>query len=209
MAEKKKRQVKKDPAVGRAGPAPCIKSPFALVCRLAEYFYKQDTTTDEKGRSLPYTMAGLYIAARTPSSETWSDYINGRHDQRLLDAYGRTTDGLYTETDIYIAEKRDINRLAERPELQDYIAFLSAGADKKASEQPLIVSGVMQKAKLLVQQQDEQRLKIRGQVGDIFVMKVQHGWIEEDKRTIVHEHKLLPSSEDARKALQELQLLGQ
>lgn len=187
------------------GRPPRYKSARAMACKLALYMQECDDTImdEERGRTKPYTLTGLQIAAGV-SDETFRRYAQGINDDALIDVIKQTTDGqlIEDESQIYKAERELISQCYKRDDLRGYLDFLYLPDARVFSD--ISFSGVIKRARLLVQQQAEQRLYTRGSVADIFTLKARYGWQEQN--TTVHRFEIA-TSEEAKKALEELHLL--
>ena len=60
---------------------------------------------------------------------------------------------------------------------------------------------IIQKALLMIAEQTEERLYSNGRVGDIFALKAQHGWQEEQSPQTVNQTLVIATEEQAREAI--------
>lgn len=196
----KERKEKKRKAQGRP---PLYQSSKAYAYRIAAYMLDCDSTTDDKGRTLPYTITGLQIATGLTSG-VYERYRNGTHDKTVIDNTILTDDGVFIEdgSKIYDSEKAYIYDCQQVPALERYMQYLYDNRTLDA----LYFSTIDKKARTLIEQQAEQRLYMRGSVADIFTVKSRYGWT--DEQTTVHRLEIA-TSEDARKALEDLRLLSE
>ena len=175
------------------------RSAVLFAYRLADYFRNCDNTQDPDGRAMPYTLTGLQLAVQC-DSHMFHRYKTGEHD-KVNDEHTLLADnGLYIETNIYDTEQEQIEHYKSDIELQPYFDRLYSND----SYDDIHFSRIVEKARTIVKEQAEQRLYIKGRVADIFTMKAQHGWQEENVTT----HRLeIATSEEARQALEELKLI--
>lgn len=171
-------------------------SGLCFAYKIALYFYTQDNTTDDNNNALPYTLTGLNIATGTDLNKYYDgsrDHINNEHVK--VDQNNN-----YIEIDIYDTEKAFIYDCENIPELQAYICRLYDKSDYNS----IHFSDIAKKARQIVEEQAEQRLYIKGRVADIFTMKSQYKWQEEQTTRHVVQ---IATPEDARQALEALKLL--
>lgn len=169
--------------------------------KLAEYFLKCDNTVidPEKNKTEPYTLTGLSLALGLYGSSLCK-YTKGEHDKNIVENTTLSDTGVYIEKNLQDITKTQLYDYNARPELIPYMEYLYDNTDLNA----ILYSNIYGKARLLVQQQAEQRLYINGRVADIFTMKSKHGWTDE-VRTV---HRLeIATDEQAKKALEDLRLL--
>ena len=169
--------------------------------KLADYFYKCDNTVidPEKNKTEPYTLTGLSLALGLYGSSLCK-YTKGEHDKNIVENTTLSDTGVYIEKNLQDITKTQLYDYDARPELVPYMNYLYDNTDLNA----ILYSNIYGKARLLVQQQAEQRLYINGRVADIFTMKSKHGWTDE-VRTV---HRLeIATDEQAKKALEDLRLL--
>ena len=170
--------------------------------KIAEYFYNCDATIidPEKNKTEPYTLTGIQKAIGLWGS-SFQNYIHGEHDKNITEHTRETTDGIYIECNLQDITKSQLYDYDMRADLIPYMAFLYDNTDINA----ILYSTIYQKARLMVQEQAEKRLYIRGSVADIFTLKSKYGWQEQN--TTVHRLEIA-TPEQAKKALQELDLLS-
>lgn len=203
-AEKQKRKAAADRAhaekIKKQGRPHKYTSGLCFAYKLALYFYQQDHTTDQDGRSLPYTVTGMQLAVNCNGSG-WQQYKTGERDH-INDEHARydDTQHKYIEIDIYDHEKAFIYDCTLNRNLDAYICRLYNSGDYNA----IHFSNILEKAAQIVEEQAEQRLYIKGRVADIFTMKSLYKW--QDSQTTVHRVEIA-SPDQARKALEELKLL--
>ena len=169
--------------------------------KFADYMCKCDNTIidKDKGKTEPYTLTGLQIATGLAGG-AWQRYIDGTHDKNVVEHTKQTDNGTLIEYGLQDTTKSQLYDYDSREELKPYMDFLYDDSDITG----IIYSSVYQKARTAVQQQAELRLYIRGSVADIFTLKSKYGWQEENKT--VHRYEIA-TSEEAKEALKELQLL--
>lgn len=169
--------------------------------KLADYFNRCDHTIidPEKNKTEPYTLTGLSLALGLYGSSLMK-YTKGDHDKNIVENTMQSDTGVYIEKNLQDTTKTLLYDYNARGDLQPYMDYLYDNTDINA----ILYSNIYEKARLLVQQQAEQRLYINGRVADIFTMKAKHGW-QEENRTV---HRLeIATDEQARKALEDLRLL--
>lgn len=169
--------------------------------KLADYFYKCDHTVidQERNKTEPYTLTGLSLALGLYGSSLCK-YTKGEHNKNIAENTTLSDTGVYIEKNLQDITKTQLYDYNARPELIPYMEYLYDNTDLNA----ILYSNIYEKARLLVQQQAEQRLYINGRVADIFTMKSKHGWTDE-VRTV---HRLeIATDEQAKKALEDLRLL--
>lgn len=184
----------------RQGRKPKYTSSKAFAYKLSEYMLKCDRTIidTEKNKTEPYTLTGLSLAVGLNGSPLQS-YIKGEKNY-IVDEHTEYRNGHYIETNISDSEKIYLYECDQVPELKPYMDMLYDDTDINA----ICFNSIYERARLLVQQQAEQRLYINGRVADIFTMKSKHGWTDE-VRTV---HRLeIATDEQAKKALEDLRLL--
>ena len=174
-----------------------------LAFRFSEYFYNCDHTIidQEKNRTQPYTLTGLQLAAGLTGS-AWIKYAGGEYDNKVSEHTKQNNNGEWIEYNIQDNNKIALYDYEQRQELDGYMQFLYDNGDYTA----ILYTKIIEKARLLVQEQAENRLYIQGRVADIFTLKSQYGWQEQN--TTVHRLEIA-TPEQARKALQDLQLLDE
>lgn len=168
--------------------------------KLAEYFSKCDSTIidAEKNKTEPYTLTGLGLALGL-SGSALQKYTNGTNDKHVTE-HTQYINGKYIEINLQEHTKSLLYDYELREDLRPYMAFLYDDTEFNA----ILYSKIHEKARLLVQEQAEKRLYIRGSVADIFTLKSKYGW-QEENRTV---HRLeIATSEEARQALNELKML--
>ena len=139
--------------------------------------YVAEKTADDK----PITVSGLILAARC-SSDTWRRMRSGDYDFRL-----------YEYIDMYNV---DVDSITEF--LDGFPVFIDAQGNRIL----LITYGtIVQKALLQLQEQTETRLYEKGRVGDIFALKAQHGWQEDNTPQSVNNTLVIASPEQAKRAI--------
>lgn len=193
-----KRKAKRE----RLGRPPVFLSSKALACSLAQYFYKCDNTIidAEKGKTEPYTLTGIQLALGM-DNKTYQRYKTGDQDARLVDIVRDTGNGLIEDvSQLPDNEKVLLCDVEHDPDVMQYVNRIY---DNRTLE-GIYYSTIIKKARQLVQQQAELRLYIRGSVADIFTLKSQYGWQEQN--TTVHRVEIA-TSEDARAALEDLKMI--
>ena len=153
-----------------------------IAYRLADYFYKQDNTTINRdtGATAGYTETGLIVALGIDHT-VFKAYAAGDRDYLTADIDSR--EGNHVQ--------RFISDYKVREELAPYYMYLiglnphiTADSDLvKETEERLLNSQPIQKARLLVSEQREQHLSDRGRVGDIFIMKARENWTDTGTNT--------------------------
>ena len=120
------------------------------------------------------------IQADSVSSSTWYEMLGGDYDYKL-----------YEYADIYNIDL-DALPLGETTVIEsntgEHIALIT-------------YSAALQKAMLAIQEQTEERLYLKGRVGDIFALKAVHGWQEESAPQTVNNTLVLATPEQAREAI--------
>ena len=171
--------------------------------KIAEYFYNCDATIidPEKNKTEPYTLTGIQKAIGLYGG-SFQKYIHGEHDKNITEHVKETTDGIWIECNLQDTTKSQLYDYDNRADLIPYMNYLYDNTDMTA----ILYSTIYQKARLMVQEQAEKRLYIRGSVADIFTLKSKYGWQEQN--TTVHRLEIA-TPEQARKALQELDLLNE
>ena len=171
--------------------------------KIAEYFYNCDATIidQEKNKTEPYTLTGIQKAIGLYGG-SFQKYIHGEHDKNITEHVKETTDGIWIECNLQDTTKSQLYDYDNRADLIPYMNYLYDNTDMTA----ILYSTIYQKARLMVQEQAEKRLYIRGSVADIFTLKSKYGWQEQN--TTVHRLEIA-TPEQARKALQELDLLNE
>lgn len=136
----------------------------------------------EQGR--PLTISGLILASGV-STDTYYKMSSGEYDYRLLEY-----------TDMYNIDVDSITKT---------IDGIPVYVDSNGSDILLIAfSQIFQKALLLIAEQTEERLYQKGRVGDIFALKAQHGWQEEQSPQTVNQTLVIATEEQAREAIKML-----
>lgn len=171
--------------------------------KIADYFSQCDNTIIdiEKNKTEPYTLTGIQKAIGLWGS-SFQNYIHGEHDKNITEHTRETEDGYYIECNLKETTKSALYDYEMRADLTPYMECLYDNTDLNS----LRYSTIYQKARLMVQEQAEKRLYIRGSVADIFTLKSKYGW--QEQQTTVHRLEIA-TPEQARKALQELDLLGE
>lgn len=170
--------------------------------KIAEYFSQCDNTIIdiEKNKTEPYTLTGIQKAIGLYGG-SWQKYIHGEHDKNITEHIKETTDGIYIECNLQDTTKSQLYDYDNRADLVSYMQYLYDNTDINA----ILYSTIYQKARLMVQEQAEKRLYIRGSVADIFTLKSKYGW--QEQQTTVHRLEIA-TPEQAKRALQELDLLS-
>ena len=171
--------------------------------KIADYFNKCDNTIvdTEKNKTEPYTLTGIQKAIGLYGG-AWQKYVHGEHDKSVAEHIKETTDGIYIECNLQDTTKSRLYDYETRADLTPYMQYLYDNTDINA----ILYSSIYQKARLMVQEQAEKRLYIRGSVADIFTLKSKYGWQEQN--TTVHRLEIA-TPEQAKRALQELDLLSE
>lgn len=146
--------------------------------QIAEYIRSQ--ADSEK----PLTVSGI-IRSSGLSKSTFYEYLGGSADYQLyqlIDLYNIDTDNV----ECYI----------------DGIPVATITVDGNNVDVMLIEwSEMLQKAMLLVEEMTEERLYMKGRVGDIFSLKSAFGWQEESNPHTVNQTLVISSPEQAREAI--------
>jgi len=173
-----------------------------MAYKIADYFNKCDSTIidTEKGKSEPYTLTGIMVACGL-SGSAWQQYANGNNDNKLSEHTRQDNDGNWIEYDIQDKNKILLYEYNQRVDLGPYMSYLYDSSDYNA----ILYTSIIKKARTLVQEQAEKRLYIQGRVADIFTLKSQYGWQEENRTTHTIE---IATSDQARERLKALDLLG-
>ena len=176
-------------------------SPKLFAYKIADYFSKCDNTIIdiEKNKTEPYTLTGIQKAVGMWGG-SWLKYINGEHDKNVTEHVKETTDGILIEYNLKDTTKCALFDYDNRADLSPYMNYLYDNTDLTA----ILYSNIYKKARLMVQEQAEKRLYIRGSVADIFTLKSKYGW--QEQQTTVHRLEIA-TPEQAKRALEELQLL--
>jgi len=133
----------------------------------------------------PLTVSGLIIASGV-NQRSFYEMKNGKYDYALYQY--ADYEGVDLENDIvdeYCGLPYHVN--------SKDIAVLLAPA-----------SEVIERAMLLQAEETETRLYEKGRVGDIFTMKAQHGWQEEEKHQVTNNTLVIASEGESQRALQRL-----
>lgn len=149
-----------------------------IYSRLQQYI--EDKTAEDK----PITVSGLILAARC-SSDTWRRMQSGDYDYRL-----------YEYIDMYNVDMDSITEF-----LDGFPVFTDAHGNKILLT---TYGNIVQKALLQLQEQTETRLYEKGRVGDIFALKAQHGWQEDNTPQTVNQTLVIASPEEAERAIKML-----
>lgn len=170
---------------GRTPPA--YIRPDIIAWRLADYIATARRT------DRPLTETGLLVALGVDDT-VFKAYANGERD------YLQETDVQARETDaeVNIAIEKIKNKDIDG-DIQALVNYLYPSFNDNAVP---LMSDCIQKARLLVTLEREERLAISGKVSDIFTMKAREGW--QDERTINNNILQITTSN----ASEALQLLG-
>lgn len=88
----------------------------------------------------------------------------------------------------------------------DNVSYYDGMPYIKDSEDNVILlihySEIVQKALLMQEQEIEERLYMKGRVGDIFALKSQHGWKEDATPQTVNQTLVIATEEQARRAIE-------
>ena len=142
-------------------------------------------------KETPLTETGLIVALGV-SYDVFKAYANGeRNHLQQINATGREDN---TKIDI------EIQQLLNDPDIKAVFDYLYSDENNDISAPYL--SDVIQKARLLVTLEREERLAKSGRVGDIFTMKAREHWQDGS------EHKTNVLQITTRNATEALQLLG-
>lgn len=146
---------------------------YGIMNRIQEYIKQQ------REQDRPLTVSGT-IRASGVSSSTWYEMLGGDYDYKL-----------YEYADIYSI---DLDSLP----LGETTVIENSEGEKIAL---ITYSAALQKAMLAIQEQTEERLYMKGRVGDIFALKAVHGWQEEQSPQTVNQTLVIATEEQARKAI--------
>ncbi len=153
--------------------------------RLADYICNM------RRQEKPLTETGLIVALGL-SYDVFKLYANGERDHlQQINATGRENNA-----DIDI----EIDKLLSDPDIKAIYDYLYSNSNNEIGAPYL--SDVLQKARLLVTLEREERLAKSGRVGDIFTMKAREHWQDGT------EHKTNVLQITTRNATEALQLLG-
>lgn len=170
---------------GRTPPA--YTRPDIIAWRLADYIATARRT------DRPLTETGLLVALGVDDT-VFKAYANGERDYlQETDVQARETDA---EVNIAIEKIRGKDTDGDIKAIYDYL-LPSFDGDSVPT-----MSDCIQKARLLVTLEREERLAKSGKVSDIFTMKAREGW--QDERTINNNILQITTSN----ATEALQLLG-
>ena len=148
--------------------------------------YIQDRAEKEK----PLTISGLQLAIGC-SSEVYYKMKSGEYDymlEQFLMLNNIDMESVQTTVDGIPAISAD----------------LCSDVNMKCSEGVVLLipySLIIQKALLMIAEQTEERLYSNGRVGDIFALKAQHGWQEEQSPQTVNQTLVIATEEQAREAI--------
>lgn len=148
------------------------------------YTRLQDYIQDRKDKDLPITVSGLILAAGV-NADMWRKMQAGEYDyrcQEYIDMLDVDVDSITTFVD-------------------DYPVYVD-GQGRQVLLMPM--SCVAEKALLQQQEQTEERLYLKGRVGDIFALKAQHGWREDDTPRTVNQTLVIASPDEAERAIKML-----
>ena len=139
----------------------------------------------------PFTISGLQLAIGC-SSDTYNRLASGECDY-LLEQYIDINNIDIETVDTYIhgmpAVCKDLTSVPSEDDLNGVVLLIP-------------YSHLVEKAHLMVQEQTEERLYMKGRVGDIFALKAQHGWREDETPHTVNQTLVIASEEQARKAIE-------
>lgn len=170
---------------GRTPPA--YTRPDVIAWRLADYIATARRT------DRPLTETGLLVALGVDDT-VFKAYANGERDYlQETDVEARETDA---EVNIAIEKIKNKDTQGDVQAIVNYL-YPSFNAESVPT-----MSDCIQKARLLVTLEREERLAISGKVSDIFTMKAREGW--QDERTINNNILQITTSN----ASEALQLLG-
>lgn len=151
----------------KGGKPVAYTNPYLLGYRLAKYI------EDCRDSMRPLTEMGLILAMNV-TRPTYLKYANGE-----MDAYtGLKCECRESEADVAIA----IDRYRKDERLEATYNLLTEGSAKGIK-----MSEVIEKARMLVSLEREERLSATGKVGDIFIMKAREGWQDtsEAQKTVI------------------------
>lgn len=139
----------------------------------------------ERGSARPLTVSGLILASGC-TKVMFYDIMNGKFDYAL-----------YQYVDY---EKVDLDNTI----VEEYEGLPYHINDKGVEVLLVTGSEMMQRIYLFQQEETERRLYEKGRVGDIFTLKAQHGWQEEEKQTVNNNTLVIASEEEAKIAMNKL-----
>lgn len=152
--------------------------------------YIQEMADKEK----PLTISGMTLASGK-TTEVWKKANNGSYDHYLeefIKAHGDRIDG-------YVCDMPYVE--IENEQLADKYSGLDGYGKGKVTVLLEPISVVLEKARLMLEEQTETRLYEKGRVGDIFALKSKHGW-RDDKSPDTVNQTLVISTDEAKKALE-------
>lgn len=151
----------------------------------------RDYVKSKSESELPLTVSGLILALGC-SSDTYYRLQAGDMDYLLYQYLDRQ--------DI------DLDTIDTSIDTMPYVAGPNADFDTMKDVVLLIpYSSLIQKAHLLIAEQTEERLYLKGRVGDIFALKAQHGWQEDEQQArTVNQTLIIADENQARKAIEML-----
>lgn len=149
---------------------------------------------DREENERPFTVAGLQLAMGVPP-EAYNRMCSGEYDylfEQYIDINNIDIDTVNSYIDGMPVINQDFTDLQDLEELKGAVMLIP-------------YSFMMQKALLKIQEQTEERLYLKGRVGDIFALKAQHGWKEDEAPHTVNQTLVIASEEQARKAIESLE----
>ena len=156
-----------------------------MAARIANYVVNARRT------ERPLTETGIIVALGI-TADVYKLYANGERDHlQRIDANGRENNA-----QIQI----EIDKLLNDPDIESIYSFLYSDTNNDIGAP--YFSSLLQKARLLVTLEREERLAKSGRVGDIFTMKAREHWQDGS------EHKTNVLQITTRNATEALQLLG-
>jgi hypothetical protein len=139
----------------------------------------------------PFTISGLQLAVGC-SYDTYQRMASGECDY-LLEQFIDVNNIDIETVDTYIhgmpAVAKDLTSIPSEDDLKGAVLLIP-------------YSQIIEKAHLMVREQAEERLYMKARVGDIFALKAQHGWREDETPHTVNQTLVIASEEQARKAIE-------
>ena len=172
-----------------SGRARRIKFPQEMTGEV--YRRIRDYVRAKSESELPLTVSGLILALGC-SSDTYYRLQAGDMDYLLYQYIDRM--------------EIDLDTIDASIDTMPYVA--EPDADLETMRGVVLLtpySTLIQKAHLLIAEQTEERLYLKGRVGDIFALKAQHGWQEEEQQArTVNQTLIIADEQQARKAIEML-----
>lgn len=150
-----------------------------------------DYVNKKAEQDLPLTISGLILAIGC-SSDTYYKIQSGDMDYLLYQYMDR--------------EGIDLDSINDSIDTMPYVAGPNVDLETMKGVVLLIpYSSLIQKAHLMIAEQTEERLYLKGRVGDIFALKAQHGWQEDEQQArTVNQTLIIADENQARKAIEML-----